>query len=167
MGIRIFFKTIKPFLSNTNSNGCGNKIILKEEDCILLRPQDVADVFNRYFISIGDYDGEPDGVDELAFHEAIKKHASHESVKLILENCSPTMEFNFKHISDGTIMKYVKQLENNKAVGHDGLSAKSIKLSGISLATSLCDLFNVKRIIDLWIYSQSHPKFLNGSWLIN
>ena len=32
------------------------------------------------------------------------------------------MEFNFKHISDGTIMKYVKQLENNKAVGHDGLS---------------------------------------------
>ena len=104
--------------------------------------QDVTDVFNRYFISIGDYDGEPDGVNELAFHEAIKKHASHESVKLILENCSPTMEFNFKHISDGTIMKYVKQLQNNKAVGHDGLSAKFIKLSGISLATSLCELFN-------------------------
>ena len=72
MWIRIFFKTIKPFLSNKNSNGCGNKIILKEEDCILSRPQDVADVFNRYFISIADYDGEPDGVDELAFHEAIK-----------------------------------------------------------------------------------------------
>ena len=89
-----FFKTIKPFLSNKNSNGCGNKIILKEEDCILSRPQDVADVFNKYVISIGDYDGEPE-----------KKHASHESVKLILENCSPTMEFNFKHISDGTIME--------------------------------------------------------------
>ena len=104
------------------------------------------------------------------------------------------MEFNFKHISDGTIMKYVKQLENNKAVGHDGLSAKFIKLSGISLATSLCELFDrcvmfshfpvdmklaeispvfkkskvyVKIIKDLWIYSQSPPKFLNGSWLIN
>ena len=72
MWIRIFFKTIKPFLSNKNSNGCGNKIILKEEGCILSRPQDFADVFNRYFISIGDYDGETDGVDEWAFHEAIK-----------------------------------------------------------------------------------------------
>ena len=141
-GNKKFFKTIKPFLTDKNSNGCGNKIILNEEDCILSRPQDVADVFNRYFISIGDYDGEPDGVDELAFHEAIEKHASHESVKLILENCSSTMEFNFKYISDGTTMKYVKQLENNKAVGHDGLSAKFIKLSGISLATSLCELFN-------------------------
>ena len=191
-----FFKTIKPFLSDNNSNGCGNKVVLKEEDCILSRPQDVADVFNRYLISIGDYDGEPDGVDELAFHEAIKKHASHESIKPMLENCSPTMKFNFKHISDGMIMKYVKQLENNKAVGHDGLSAKFIKLSGISLATctSLCELFNkcimfshfpvdmklaeisavfkkpkvyAKRIIDLWIYSQSPPKVLNGSWLNN
>ena len=39
-------------------------------------------------------------------------------------------------------MKYVKQLENNKAVGHDGLSTKFIELSGISLATWLCELFN-------------------------
>ena len=79
-GNKKFFKTIKPFLSDKNSIGCGNKIILKEEDCILSRPQNVAGVFNRYFISIGGNDGEPDGVDELAFHEAIKKHASHESV---------------------------------------------------------------------------------------
>ena len=99
-------------------------------------PQDVADAFNRNSISMGDYDGEPDGVDQLAFYEAIEKHASHESVKLILENCLPTMEFNFKQISDGTIMEYVKQPENNKAAGHDGLTATSINLSGISLATS-------------------------------
>ena len=64
------------------------------------------------------------------------------------------MEFNFKHISDGTIMKYVKQLENNKAVGHDGLSAKFIKLSGISLATSLYELFN--RCVNVFAFSSEH-----------
>ena len=104
------------------------------------------------------------------------------------------MEFNFKHKSDGTIMKYVKQLENNKAVGHDGLSAKFIKLSGILLATSLCELFNrcvmfshfpvdmklaeispvFKKIKSLWKENYRYvnilkvtSKILNGSWLIN
>ena len=36
-GNKKFFKTIKPFISDKNSNGRGNKIILKEEDCILSR----------------------------------------------------------------------------------------------------------------------------------
>ena len=48
----------------------------------------------------------------------------------------------FKYVSDGTILKHVKQLENNKVVGHDGLSAKFFKPSGISPPTSLCVLIN-------------------------
>ena len=47
------------------------------------------------------------------------------------------MEFNLKHISEGTIMNYVEQLKK-KVGAHDGLSAKFITLSGISLTTPLC-----------------------------
>ena len=45
-------------------------------------------------------------------------------------------------VSEDTVFKYIKQLEGNKAVGHDGLSSKFIKLSGKPLAMPLCELFN-------------------------
>ena len=84
-------------------------------------------------------------------------------------------------ISADTVFKYIIQLEGNKAVGHDGLSWKFIKLSGKLLAMPLCELFNrcvvssefpvdmklaeispvfpkkmkvyLKNILDLWMYS--------------
>ena len=71
-----FFKTIKPFFSEKISNSCGNKIILKEDDCIISQSQDVADVFNKYFSSVVNYDGVPDGVDNLTFHVIVYQMAS-------------------------------------------------------------------------------------------
>ena len=141
-GNKKFFKTIKPFLSEKISNSCGNKIILKEDNCILSQSQDVADVFNKYFSSVANYDGVPDGVDNLIFREAIEKHNSHDGIRLIKAKIPPTTEFDFKCISEDTVFKYIKQLEGNKAVGHDGLSSKFIKLSGKLLAMPLCELFN-------------------------
>ena len=65
---------ITPFLSEKISNSCGNKIIIKEDNCIFSQPQDVADVFNKYFASVANYDGILDDVDNLIFREAIEKH---------------------------------------------------------------------------------------------
>ena len=141
-GNKKFFKTTKPFLSEKISNSCGNKIIIKEDNCILSQSQDVADVFNRYFSSVANYDGVPDGVDNLIFREAIEKHNSHDGIRLIKAKIPPTTEFDFKCISEDKVFKYIKQLEGNKAVGHDGLSSKFIKLSGKLLAMPLCELFS-------------------------
>ena len=54
--------------------------------------------------------------DKLTFYEAIEIQASHECVKLNLEICTSTIEFNLKHISEGTFMNYVTQLGKKLSV---------------------------------------------------
>ena len=94
-----FYKTVKPFLSGNRSHTCGDKIILREEGSILSKPIDVAEVFNAYYASISQYKNVPDGLDNLNFDEAVRKHASHESILLINKYVTIENEFNFSPIS--------------------------------------------------------------------
>ena len=86
-GNKIFFQNNKS-ISLYPSYGCGNKIFLKKENCIRLRPQDATDMFNGYLISICNYDVEPHGVEKLALLEVTEKHDPNERAKVIPEDCS-------------------------------------------------------------------------------
>ena len=93
---------------------CGNKVILKEDDCIIPQPQNVADVLNIYFASAADYDRVPDDVDNLLFREAIEQ----DNIALIKVKFSSITEFSFKCIYKYTVLKHIKQFEGNTALGH-------------------------------------------------
>ena len=142
LGVKIFYKTVKPFLSDKGTGSSGSNIILREDDVQITDPIHVADVFNTYYASIAEYDSVPDGLDRLTFSDAIAKHKNHESIILIRNRVSFVYEFTFQVISPGTLSKYVNKLQNNKAVCHDGLKATFIKLSGTHLCSSLCEIFN-------------------------
>ena len=138
-GCKDFYKTVKPFLSD-KANGChGSNIILREGDVINTDPAHVADIFNTYYASIAEYEYESDSIDNLAFSEMIEKHQTHESIVVIRSKISFACEFNFNITSP----EYIDKLQNNKAVGYDGLKATFIKISGPQLCNSLCELFNI------------------------
>ena len=138
-----FYKTVKPFLSD-KGNGChGSNIILREGDVIIMDPAHVADIFNTYYASIAKYDSESDSMDNLSYRDMIEKHQTHESIVLIRSKISFAREFHFSTTSPEIFAKYIDKLQNNKAVGYDGLKATFIKLSGPQLSNCLCDFFNV------------------------
>ena len=83
----------------------------------------MADIFNAYYASIAEYESESDSIDNLAFSEMIEKHQTHESIVLIRSKISFVCEFNFNIISPEIFAKYIDKLQNNKAVGYDGLKA--------------------------------------------
>ena len=99
-------------------------------------------MFNVYYASIAEYKGTSDGLDKLDINDAVEKHVSNQSVKLIKTNIGAMEEFNFNSVSPEYIMKYIKCLQTNKSVGFDGIHAKFVKLSGVHIANPLCDLFN-------------------------
>ena len=142
-GCKDFYKTVKPFLSDKGSGCNGSNIILREGDVLITDPFHVADVFNTYYASIADYDSVPDGLDRFTFIDAIVKHRNHESIISIRNKISITHEFTFQVISAEIFAKCISKLQNNKAVGHDGLKATFIKLSGFHLCSSLCEIFNM------------------------
>ena len=50
--------------------------------------------------------------------------------------------FDFSVVSVDIFHRYIHSLDTNKAIGHDGLNAKFLKLCGSHIAKPYCDLFN-------------------------
>ena len=50
--------------------------------------------------------------------------------------------FFLKAVRPECFQKYFNQLHSNKAVGHDGIHAKFLKLAGSHITNTLCNLFN-------------------------
>ena len=50
--------------------------------------------------------------------------------------------FDFSVVSVDIFHKYINSLDADKAIGHDGLNAKFLKLCGSHIAKPYCDLFN-------------------------
>ena len=141
-GGKEFFNTIKPFMSSKSSLKC-SKVILRENSDILSDPYEVANVFNKYYASIAEYESVSDGLDMLSFKEAISKHADHGSIVLIRSNASfASNTFTFSCISEHVMNNYITKLKINKAPGYDGLQATFMKLAGRNLSASLCSIFN-------------------------
>ena len=142
-GCKDFYKTVKPFLSD-KGNGCHrSNIIVREGDFIITDPAHVADIFNTYYASIAEYESESDSIDNLAFSEMIEKHQTHESIVLIHNKISFACEFNFNITSPEIFAKYIDKLQNNKAVGYDGLKTTFIKNIRPSVMQLFCELFNI------------------------
>ena len=70
------------------------------------------------------------------------KHASHSSIKNINYHIKVGEMFSFNHVSPECVHYYISKLKVKKSVGHDGLSALFVKLSGPSICFSLSNIFN-------------------------
>ena len=117
-------------------------IILRENECIVSKPNEVSEIFNLYYLSLSKYEGTPDSLCDLSFDSIIQKHVLHPSINLIKRYTSKSASFHFNPVNVETVQKYISKLALNKSPGYDGIQSKFWRLSGASISASLCDIFN-------------------------
>ena len=142
-----FWKTIRPFMAN-KSGPNRNKIILNEDNNIITDDKEICEIFNKYFISVADGIGFPDGLPanyntKDGFQNIIGTHESHSSILEIKKNVLHTEnDFSFTHVNQSDVQKIMESLNTRKAHGFDGMPAKLLKLSAPILAGELSRLIN-------------------------
>ena len=142
-----FWKTIRPFMAN-KSGPNRNKIILNEDNNIITDDKEICEIFNKYFISVADGIGFPDGLPanyntKDGFQDIIGTHESHSSILEIKKNVLHTEnDFSFTHVNQSDVQKITESLNTRKAHGFDGMPAKLLKLSAPILAGELSRLIN-------------------------
>ena len=142
VGSKKFYNTLKLYISSKSSSNNGNRIILRDNEKVVSNPIEVANIFNEYFASIAEYSDIYDGLDELSLHEAIQKHADHDSIQNIKDNVIRENVFHFYPVTSETIKTYISKLQTNKAVGYDGIHPMFLKLSSNNMHSSLAFIFN-------------------------
>ena len=93
-------------------------------------PQEVANLYNDYFKSIGS-----DIVNTLprtfkSFHDFLPPRSCPDS-------------FFLKPIHPHEILKFVSKFQSNKSLGHDGIDSNVLKKYIRNLAIPLCSIFNL------------------------
>ena len=137
---RNFWATIKPFLTDKKFKG-NNTIILNENDKTVTDSCEVAEIFNKYFVSIASEIGPPDPI--ISADEAISTHQNHPSVIKIREKHSELYNsFSFHAVNPEEIMVYMKQFNIKKATGYDNIPGKIIRLAQKELSVPFANLIN-------------------------
>ena len=123
---------MKPLFSDkvqTNSS-----ITLNEDGKILINEQEIAEVFNTFFINITDSLGilrEENSRSPVQTQDpidiAIKKYVSHPSINAIRENFQFNQKFDFREVTLGEIYLQLTKLDLKKASPKRSIPAKILK----------------------------------------
>ena len=103
---RSFWETCKPYFSNKHARG-DSKIMLIENDKMLLKNEEVAKEFNQYFGHITD---SPDLFDNIVY-----KFRNHPKMVKIKEGYKVKDNFSFRFATTEEIMAIIRDLLTNKA----------------------------------------------------
>lgn len=126
-----FWPTIKPFLTNKGSH-FSKDLILCEENKIINNQNEVAELFNNFFINVAKDIGSIDTV--------IDEH--HPSIKIIKENKPEKEELNFSPVDPEFVKKQINKINIKKATGKDGISSKILKLSESEISNPISKIIN-------------------------
>ena len=138
---RNFWATISPFLSDRKFKG-NNTITFKENNETITDQNKVAEIFDRYFVSIAAEIGFPDP--KTSSDEALLTHQNHPSVIKIREK-HPELHnsFSFHTVNPQEIIIHMKQLNIKKATGYDNIPGKIIRLTQRELSVPFANLINI------------------------
>ena len=137
-----FWKSIKPFFSKSRTKT--DSIPLREGEEIITDDQRVCNIFNKFFQKIGYDIGNPEDT-QKPFEEILKDYDEHESIdkiKSLRFGRRAQQDFTFKFISEREVIKVMKSLSTNKAVGYDEIPAKFVKKIAHKLSKPLTQIIN-------------------------
>ena len=142
-----FWKTFKPLISNRGINKDDN-IFLSYDGEIVNNTNDICRIFNNYFTHIANSIGVDDTIyQDDTCESCISDHDNHRSICQIrnLMNLAHTGEtqFSFENVDVAVIRKHLKNININKATGHDLLPPKLLKLGSHILCYPLCFILNM------------------------
>ena len=133
---RPFWETCKPYFSNKHARG-DYKIMLIENDKMLLKNEEVGKVFNQYFGHITDSldlhefpDGKVcEGLDDI--DNIVYKFRNHPSIVKIKEQYKVKSNFSFRLATTEEIKAIIRDIPTNKAAGNE-IPVNALKKSNFS-----------------------------------
>ena len=118
--------------------------MLNENDSIVTKASEFADIFNTFYGSIANYPvGLSDGLNNMSLVDVMNKHCLHDSsVDIKSDMDARVSNFVFHDISVDDILKKIKCLRSGKLLGYGDIHAAFFKLADANCASSLRTLFN-------------------------
>ena len=147
-----FWKTVKPFF--TSKRNSTQKIILVENDEIITKNTNNAEIMNNYFVNIAQGLHMPELMNELSENSNVEfidpidliihKYRNHPSILKLNEYIiKPNTEFYFENSISSEIEKEILELNSKKATGPDSIPPKVLKdIIGV-VKSPLTHLFNI------------------------
>jgi len=159
---KLFWKTVKPFMTNKGKIG-SNKIVLEEEGKLIINTENLVEIFNNHYINIvettignlpmslgNSTDPECDNNTVLDIIEKYSKNPIILKIKNTIED--PTKSFCLPAASREEINKIIKNLDTAKATGPDNIPPKLVKICADILDEPL------KCILNHSIHKNSFPE---------
>ena len=156
-----FWRTISPFMSNKNNDSNGN-ISLYDDGKLISHQNNVANIFNDYFVNITENLSEPSHVLNMNTSDLLDHYANHSSVthikNYVNEQC--VNEFSFTPVTNIQVKNKLKMLKSKKAPGYDGIPAKLLKLGADYISPHLCNLINVSLSQGIYPDAMKHAEIV-------
>ena len=111
---KTFWDAVKPFTSDSMAprNDC---LILKDGEEIISDPYTVGNIFNDYFVNQTILSKSGKHTDEEEINHVTKRPCnSHDSIKIIKENCNPPYEFSFNEVTPNVVFRHLKDFDAKK-----------------------------------------------------
>jgi hypothetical protein len=141
-----FWKTMKPFLSNKRAVG-NDDIILREGEELLTNKVEVCNTFNDFYTTIVSSIGFDDTIPRYVppqnlLSYILCKYRNHPSIEKIMLNHDTQKTFAFYSTTENEVSRIISKLNIKKAIGHDRIPAKILKLSVKCLTPVVTRLIN-------------------------
>ena len=148
---KLFWKTIRPFLSGKGTHDNHN-IILEENGDLIKDKENISDILNDFYINIVE---KTTGKKPLILNSAFtvsadeeidiinRKYDNHPSIRKIKDNVSPFSQFSLSYATEDTILRILLSLDISKGAGYDTLPPKIIKLAAPIIVTPLTKIINL------------------------
>jgi len=135
-----FWHAIRPYFSDKGSQR--PSIMLKEGGNVITDCQDLASVFNQYFLDIAQQSGNGDDLGSLTLNDICERYENHVSVEAIRNQYRSDNSFEFSHVTVEDVTKLLSQLNAKKSTGYDQLPAKLICKACDLMAPTVTRLVN-------------------------
>ena len=118
------------WLTESNSRHGDSDICLSENDSLITDPKEIAEIMNRYFISIGQTADQINTKEDsnLSLHQIVEMFEKHDSIISIKNNSNYKMPFEFQPITRKALKEIIPNLDHKKACGDDMMNAKFLKV---------------------------------------
>ena len=117
---RKFWKNVKLFFSNKGLNS--KKLMLKENNRLIIEEKELATVMNTFFVNITesldlkkDDDSSLNPINSENTNDILEKHKNNPSVQKISQTFMTNEKFSFKFLTDDQVREVIMNLYNSKA----------------------------------------------------
>ena len=156
-----FWKSVKPYFSKKGINS--NKILLKENDCLVSNEIEVAQIMNNFFVNITKEldlkdEGDQRNINIYSNLESILENSSnHPSIEKIEQNFDSQELFSFQQVNETEVKDIVLKLNSSKAISNGDIPVNILK------ETIDINIICLTRIINSSFQSKSFPDWLKSA----